>query len=55
MPDERIMAIDRAHQFLVELVDPKRTPKVPKAIRKEALSILRHHPSPYYTARFIEK
>ena len=32
-------------EFLRELLDPKKTPKVPKSIRKHALSCLRHWPN----------
>jgi hypothetical protein len=31
--------------FLQDLCDPKKTPRVPKAIRGRAYSLLRHYPS----------
>lgn len=48
MPNERRWAITNARQFLVNLMDPKKTPRVPKEIRKEAYRCLRHYPSDYY-------
>jgi hypothetical protein len=48
MPSERSRAIGYAHQFLRDLLDPKKTPRVPKAIRQRALRVLRHYPSNLY-------
>jgi hypothetical protein len=44
LPDERYRAVKYARQFLYELCDPKKTPGVPKIIRQQAHSILRHYP-----------
>lgn len=45
--DERWMAVDNVREFLYEL---QRTGnKVPKDIKAEALRLLKHYPSPYYT------
>jgi len=44
LPDERYRAVRYARQFLQELCDPKKTPGVPKIIRSQANSILRHYP-----------
>jgi len=44
MPDERFRAVQYAREFMRDLLDPKKTPKVPKAIRRRALSVLRHYP-----------
>ena len=44
LPDERYRAVRRAEQFLKDLCDPSKTPRVPKAIRHQASSILRHYP-----------
>lgn len=46
-PEERIRAISNTHQFLRDLLDPKKTPRVPRAIRKQALWLLRHYPMHY--------
>jgi hypothetical protein len=45
MPFERTYAVNNARKFLHDLLNPKVTPKVPKAIRDKARSILRHYPS----------
>jgi len=44
IPSERTRAVLKAKEFLLALSDPKRTPRVPKKIRKEALEILKHYP-----------
>lgn len=46
MPDERYRALVWAHGFLQDLLDPKKTPRVPQDIRHQALVILRHYPGP---------
>lgn len=45
VPRERTNAVIFTKTFLLELIDPKRTPRVPKAIRQEAYRLLRHYPS----------
>ena len=45
LPDERYRAVLRAEQFLKDLLDPSKTPRVPRAIRSQASGILRHYPS----------
>jgi hypothetical protein len=55
MPDERLRALKYARQFLLDLLDPKKTPKVPKAVRQEAGSRLRHYPGDYYLDELAEK
>lgn len=45
MPDERYRAVLWAEKFLLKLSDSKQTPRIPKALRQEAWSILRHYPS----------
>lgn len=44
LPDERYRAIIRARNFLQDLLDPKKTPRVPRKIRDEAYSALKHFP-----------
>ena len=44
LPDERFRAVKYAREFLRDLLDPKKTPRVPRAIRLRALSVLRHYP-----------
>ena len=48
MPNERRNAVNYTRQFLVDLMDPKKTPRVPKEIRKEAYRCLKHYPGEYY-------
>lgn len=48
MPNERRWAVNNTRKFLVDLMDPYITPKVPKEIRKEAYRCLKHYPGDYY-------
>lgn len=45
LPDERYRAVLAADQFLQDLMDSRKTPRVPRAIRERARSVLRHYPS----------
>lgn len=47
LPDERYRAILYAKRFLLDLCDPKVTPKVPSYIRQEARGVLRHYLTDY--------
>jgi hypothetical protein len=44
LPDERTRAIVNARNFLYDLIDPKKTPRVPKTVRERARRILKHYP-----------
>ena len=44
LPDERTRAIVKARNFLYDLTDPKKTPRIPKAVRERARRILKHYP-----------
>lgn len=44
LPDERYRSIEYTREFLRSLLDPKKTPRVPKSIREEAYWCLRHFP-----------
>lgn len=48
LPSERFLAIQNAEQFLVDLLNPKKTPKVPSEIRKRARRLLKHYPQGFY-------
>ena len=48
MPNERRWAIKNTEIFLRDLMDPKKTPRVPSAVRKEAYRCLKHYPSEYH-------
>jgi hypothetical protein len=47
LPYERYNAVTRTEQFLKDLCDPKKTPRVPKEVRDQAYYCLRHYPSKY--------
>jgi hypothetical protein len=42
---QRFNSVECARIFLYNLMDPKKTPRVPKKIRDEARVILKHFPS----------
>jgi len=48
LPDERYRALKWAEQFLQDLMDPSKTPRVPRTVRQQARTILRHYPGSYY-------
>lgn len=48
LPDERYRSLKWAEQFLQDLLDPSKTPRVPKEIRHRARSVLRHYPGQHY-------
>ena len=47
LPYERTRAVVNTQDFLLDLLDHKKTPRVPRAIRKQAHHLLRHYPSEY--------
>jgi len=47
LPTERTDAVLRTEKFLLDLCNPKTTPRVPKEVRDRARSLLRHYPSQY--------
>lgn len=46
-PDERTKAVLRVERFLMDLRDPKKYPRVPSEVRKEASRLLKHYPTQY--------
>ena len=48
LPIERTQAVLQVERFLLDLRDPKKYPRVPKAVREEASRLLRHYPSKYH-------
>lgn len=44
IPSERTRAVNSTYDFLFDLLDPKKTPRVPKEIRQRARALLRHYP-----------
>lgn len=45
LPIQEKYAVDHAERFLLRLLRPSETPRIPKAIRKEARDILKHFPN----------
>lgn len=45
LPYERTRAVVQTEEFLKNLINPKKTPRVPKEIRKQAYFLLRHYPN----------
>ena len=54
MPNERREAIERTERFLIDLLNPKVTPKIPSEVRQRAYSCLRHFPREYDMERAAE-
>lgn len=46
-PDERTNAVLNVERFLMDLRNPKKYPRVPSEVRKEASRLLKHYPSQY--------
>ena len=47
LPIERTNAVLNVERFLMDLRDPKKTPRVPSEVRKRASSLLKHYPSKF--------
>lgn len=47
LPFERKRAVINTGQFLKDLLDPQKTPRVPANIRHQAGSLLKHYPLQY--------
>lgn len=54
LPMERRFAVLNTEKFLLELCNPSETPRIPKAIRERARSLLRHYPNNYDMERAKE-
>lgn len=55
MPSERTAAVLNTREFLLELLDPKKTPRVPLEIRKRASMLLKHYPTGFYFDEMFAK
>jgi hypothetical protein len=55
LPDERYRSLRCGHQMLLDLLNPKVTPRVPKYIRQRALGILRHYPDSFHFTKIVER
>jgi len=45
---ERNSAVLQTRKFLMRLMNPQETPRVPRAIRAEARQLLKHYPEPHH-------
>ena len=54
-PDESFRAIRQARDFMLDLLDPRKTPRVPKVVRDRARACLRHYPFVYPLAGEMRK
>jgi len=45
LPHERWLAVQNARAFLLDLLDTKATPRIPRLVRQRARAILKHYPS----------
>lgn len=54
LPDERYRALERTEEFLLDLCNHKRTPRVPRQIRDRARGLLRHYPSAWNLEQLAE-
>lgn len=48
LPDERYRSLTQTREFLIQLMNSKDTPRVPKIIRQRARGLLRHWPDSYH-------
>mgnify|MGYP000359337936 CR=1 FL=1 len=55
MPNERRNAVNFTRQFLVALMDPQKTPRVPMDVRREARRCLKHYPGEYHMEEAAEQ
>jgi hypothetical protein len=44
IPLEELYALRHTREFLLDLVDPQKTPNVQARIRKQAMALLKHYP-----------
>jgi hypothetical protein len=55
LPDERYRAMMAADRLLKDLCNPNIKPRVPRAIRDEIRSVLRHWPDTYYIDQLADR
>jgi len=51
---EHIYSIRNTRRFLKDLANPQKTPNIPKCVRKEALSCLKHYPTPFEEQNMLQ-
>jgi len=55
LPYERRNAVNRTQEFMRDLLDPKKTPRVPRYVREQAYRCLKHYPLEYDMERAAEQ
>jgi hypothetical protein len=55
LPRERRQAVKNTQEVLYSLLDPKKTPRVPKKIRIQARWCLKHYPNEFDMNQPLEK
>lgn len=53
LPYENYNSLVNARNFLTELMNPDKTPKVPKAVRQRARNLLKHFPADFEICEWI--
>ena len=54
LPVEMIYSLRKTREFLRDLLDPKRTPGIPRKVRKQASSCLKHYPFTVYEKHMLQ-
>ncbi len=44
LPEESYRAVIQTRRFLMDLLDPQKTPRVPSAVRVQARRLVKHYP-----------
>lgn len=55
LPVERTKTLLNVKHFLYDLIDPKKTPRVPSKVRRAARSLLKHYPSDWDIDQLYKK
>jgi hypothetical protein len=55
LPYERYRSILNTKKFLLDLMNPKKTPRIPKGIRQHACFLLKHYPADYEMEEVAEQ
>lgn len=55
LPREKKNAVLSARAFLLALLDPKKTPRIPRNIRRQAYYLLKHYPGEQEWMMVIKK
>jgi len=53
LPYENYTSLNNTRNFLKDLMDPKKSPKVPKQVRQRARNLLKHFPADFEVCEWI--